>query len=57
MPVDRVCKRHVELTQAVASYDHGAETLYFDSLDCYRKFIKDPEGYIRRMSDEELNAA
>jgi len=47
----------VEINKAAASYDYGSETLYFDSLDCYRKFIKDPEWYIRHMSDKELIAA
>lgn len=57
MPIEPVCKRHVEITEAIASFDYGSETLYFDSLDCYKKFIKDPELYIRKMSDEELIAA
>ncbi len=57
MPIDPVCKRHVEITNAIASVDHGAETLYFDTLDCYRKFIKDPEWHIQHMTDEELKAA
>ncbi len=57
MPIDPACKRQVEINKAAASYDYGSETLYFDSLDCYRKFIKDPEWYIRHMSDKELIAA
>jgi YHS domain-containing protein len=48
---------HVEITNAAASHDYHAETLYFCSLDCKNEFEADPEKYMRGMSDEERIAS
>ncbi len=57
MPIDPVCKKHVEIAQAAASYDYHAWTVYFDSLECLEKFEKDPDAYMHRLDDDELIAA
>jgi YHS domain-containing protein len=57
MPIDPVCKKHVDVAQAVASYDYHSWTVYFDSVECWQKFEKDPDAYIQRLDDEELTAA
>jgi YHS domain-containing protein len=58
MPIDPVCKRHVEIADAVASYDyHSSWTVYFDSLDCLRKFEEDPDAYMDDLDDDERIAA
>jgi P-type Cu+ transporter len=57
MPIDPVCKMHVDITSAAASQDYHSETLYFCSLDCKKAFEKDPEKYMGGMSDEELIAS
>jgi YHS domain-containing protein len=53
MPIDPVCKRHVEIPHAAASYDYHAWTVYFCSVDCEKKFEKDPDAYMDGMSDRE----
>ncbi|HET6933544.1 MAG TPA: YHS domain-containing protein [Candidatus Angelobacter sp.] len=57
MPIDPVCKRHVRIADAAASYDLEGETLYFCTLRCEKIFEKDPYGFFRNMTDEELIAA
>jgi YHS domain-containing protein len=57
VPIDPVCKTHVDIPTATASYDYQSETLYFCSLDCLREFEKDPGKYLGGMSDEELIAS
>lgn len=57
MPIDPVCKMHVDIPTAAASQDYQSETVYFCSLDCKREFEKDPEKYMGGMSDEELMAS
>lgn len=57
MPIDPVCKKHVDIPTAAASHDYHAETVYFCSLNCQTEFEKDPEKYMRGMSDEELMAS
>ena len=57
MPTDPVCKRHVRIANAAASYDLEAVTLYFCTLPCEKIFEKDPYGFFRNMTDEELMAA
>jgi YHS domain-containing protein len=57
MPIDPVCKRHVEIADAYASYDYHSWTVYFDSLDCLRKFEEDPETYMDNLDDDEQIAA
>lgn len=57
MPVDPVCKMHIDIPTAAASHDYHSETVYFCSLDCLREFEKDPEKYMGGMSDEELIAS
>ncbi len=57
MPIDPVCKKHVDIAQAAASYDYHSWTVYFDSLDCLRKFEEDPDAYIYGMDDDQLTAA
>jgi YHS domain-containing protein len=53
MPIDPVCKMEVSIADAAASHDYHAETLYFCSIDCLRKFESDPAVYMDDMSDEE----
>lgn len=57
MPIDPVCKRHVRIADAAASYDLEGETLYFCTLRCEKIFEKDPYGFFRNMTAEELMAA
>jgi P-type Cu+ transporter len=57
MPTDPVCKMHVDITAAAASQDFHSEIVYFCSLECKKKFEKDPEKYMDDMSDEELMAS
>src|SRR5258708_25617303 len=42
MPIDPVCKMEISIADAAASHDYHAETLYFCSIDCLRKFESDP---------------
>ncbi len=57
MPIDPVCKMHVDISEAAASHDYHAEPVYFCSVECLREFEKDPDRYIRNMSDEERIAS
>jgi YHS domain-containing protein len=57
MPIDPVCKMHVDIQDAAGSHDYHAEIVYFCSLDCKKEFEKDPEKYMRGMSDEEVMAS
>lgn len=57
MPIDPVCKMHVDILTAAASQDFHSEIVYFCSLECKKKFEKDPEKYMGGMSDEELIAS
>ena len=57
MPIDPVCKMHVDINDAAASHDYHSETVYFCSLDCKKEFEKDPDKYMGGMSDEELIAS
>jgi YHS domain-containing protein len=57
MPIDPVCKKHVDVTNAAASYDYHSWTVYFDSVECLKQFEKDPDRYMHRLDDEELTAA
>ncbi len=57
MPIDPVCKKHVDIAQAAASYDYHVWTVYFDSLECLEKFEKDPDAYMHRLDDDEMIAA
>lgn len=57
MPIDPVCKMHVDVANAAASFDYHSETVYFCSVGCLKEFEKDPDGYMRGMSDEEQIAS
>lgn len=57
MPIDPVCKIHVNIADAAASLDYHNETVYFCSVECEKKFEKDPDGYMHGMSDEEQVAS
>ena len=57
MPIDPVCKMHVNIADAAASLDYHNETVYFCSVDCEKKFEKDPDCYMDDMSDEEQIAS
>ena len=57
MPIDPVCKAHVNIATAAASYDYHSEPVYFCSVECEKKFEKDPDGYMHGMSDEEQIAS
>ena len=57
MSIDPVCKIHVDIPTAAASYDYEEETVYFCSLSCLRDFEKDPEKYMGGMSDDDLIAS
>jgi YHS domain-containing protein len=53
MPIDPVCKKHMDIANAAASLDYHSETVYFCSLDCEKRFEKDPNGFMRQMGEEE----
>jgi YHS domain-containing protein len=57
MPIDPVCKMHVNVSDAAASYDYHSETVYFCSVECEKEFEKDPDLYMGGMSDEEQVAS
>ncbi len=57
MPIDPVCKMHVDIPHAAASHDYHSEEVYFCSLECKREFEKDPKKYMDNMTDEELMAS
>jgi YHS domain-containing protein len=57
MPIDPVCKRHVDIERAYASYDYHSWTVYFDSQECLKKFEEDPDSYMDGLDDEEKIAA
>lgn len=57
MPIDPVCKMHVNISDAAGSLDYHNETVYFCSVECEKKFEKDPDGYMRGMSDDEQIAS
>jgi YHS domain-containing protein len=57
VPIDPVCKMHIEIADAAASYDYHAMPVYFCSVECVKAFEKDPDKYMRNMSDEEQTAA
>jgi P-type Cu+ transporter len=57
MPIDPVCKMEINIADAAASHDYHSETLYFCSIDCLRKFERDPAQYMDDMSDEERIAS
>ena len=42
MPIDPVCKMEVGIADAATSHDYNAETLYFCSIECLRRFERDP---------------
>ena len=52
MPIDPVCKTHVDVADPAASHDYHSEPVYFCSLDCLKQFA-DPDKFMRGMSDEE----
>jgi YHS domain-containing protein len=56
MPIDPVCKMNIAVADAAASQDYQAETIYFCSLDCQRRFDQDPGSYMDDMFDEERKA-
>lgn len=56
MPVDPVCKRHVDIATAAASFDYHEETVYFCSVDCEKRFERDPQAYMEQMGDDETAA-
>jgi YHS domain-containing protein len=53
MPIDPVCMTQVDIANAAASFDYHSETVYFCSLDCEKKFEKDPDRYMRQLGEEE----
>ena len=57
MPIDPVCKMHIEIADAAASYDYHAMPVYFCSVECEKAFEKDPDKYMRDMSDQEQIAS
>lgn len=57
MPIDPVCKMHVNIGDAAGSLDYHNETVYFCTVECEKKFEKDPDFYMRGMSDEEQVAS
>jgi Cu+-exporting ATPase len=57
MPIDPVCKMEVSVADAAASFDHHDETVYFCSVDCEKKFEKDPGSYMDNMTDDERIAS
>ena len=57
VPIDPVCKMRIDIADAAASYDYHAMPVYFCSVECEKAFEKDPDKYMRDMSDEEQMAA
>ena len=56
MPIDPVCKKHVDIGAAAASFDYHSETVYFCSLDCEKRFERDPDAYMKSMGEEDSAA-
>jgi YHS domain-containing protein len=56
MPIDPVCRKHVNIADAAASFDYHSETLYFCSVDCEKKFERDPESYMRQLGEADSAA-
>lgn len=54
MPIDPVCKMEVNIATAAASHDYHAETLYFCSIDCLKKFEHNPARYMDEMGEEQI---
>ena len=57
MPIDPVCKMEVPIAKAAASHDYNAETLYFCSIDCLRKFEHDPTRYMDEIHGDKERIA
>jgi YHS domain-containing protein len=57
MPIDPVCKMEISVADAAASQQYQSETIYFCSLDCQRKFDKNPGSYMDDMFDDERAAS
>ena len=57
MPLDPVCRKHVDIGRAAASFDYHGMTVYFCSVDCEKGFEKDPDKYMHAMTDDEIEAA
>jgi len=57
MPIYPVCKMEISVADAAASHDYHSETLYFCSIDCLRKFERDPAQYMDTLGDEERVAS
>lgn len=57
MPIDPVCKKHIDISSAAASYDYHAMAVYFCSVECEKEFEHDPDKYMHGMSDEEQMSA
>ena len=57
MPIDPVCKMHIDISDAAASFDYHTETVYFCSIDCLKNFEADPGRYIQGLTDEEKIAS
>lgn len=56
MPIDPVCKKQVNIADAAASFDYHTETVYFCSLDCEKRFERDPDAYMHQMGEEDTAA-
>jgi YHS domain-containing protein len=56
MPIDPVCKNHVEIGQAAASFDYHSERVYFCSFDCEKRFERDPDSYMYELGEEDPTA-
>lgn len=57
MPIDPVCKAHIAISEAAASHDYHAWTVYFCSVECQKEFEHDPDMYMHAMTDEEQIAS
>lgn len=57
MPIDPVCKMEISVADAAARQQYQSETIYFCSLDCQRKFDKNPGSYMDDMFDDERAAS
>jgi YHS domain-containing protein len=45
MAVDPVCGMRINRNHAIASVEHDGKTYYFCAVDCWQKFLKDPNRY------------
>ena len=54
---DPVCGMEMEISQSARSMQHGSDTFYFCSDDCYRRFKERPEYFADIAKTQNRNVA